>query len=202
MKDFRKQAEKRNLGLTVAIQAGGESSRMGRDKSFVLYQGRPMIEVVREQVKGLGEELILITNDPEPYAYLQLPLYADQYPGCGPLAGIHTSLKSASYEHVLIVACDMPLLNQPLLRYLISLRETADVIVPRWGKFPEPLHAVYSRACLPAVESYLEAERFKITGFYADVEVRYIDKEMIARFDPQGRSFTNVNTPADLTKKT
>jgi molybdopterin-guanine dinucleotide biosynthesis protein A len=202
MTDFGKQSENRNLGLTVAIQAGGESSRMGRDKSFVLYQGRPMIEVVRERVEVLGEELIVITNNPGPYAYLQLPLYADQYAGCGPLAGIHTALKSASHDHVLIVACDMPLLNRSLLRYLISLRETADVIVPRWGKFPEPLHAVYSKACLQAVESYLEAERYKITGFYADVKVRTIDKEIIARFDPQGQSFTNVNTPADLNKKT
>jgi molybdopterin-guanine dinucleotide biosynthesis protein A len=185
-------------GLTVAIQAGGASSRMGRDKSFIPYQERPMIEVVREKVKGLGDELIVITNNPVPYAHLNLPTYSDLYPDHGPLAGIFTALSAASYAHVLVVACDMPLLNEPLLRYLVSLKETADVIVPRWDRFPEPLHAVYSKACLPAIEPYLKARQLKITGFYADVMVRYVERQEIERFDPQGQSFTNVNTPEDL----
>lgn len=185
-------------GLTVAIQAGGESSRMGRDKSFVPYEGKPMIETVRQQVAELGDELIIITNDPEPYRYLQLPLYGDHYPGAGPLAGIHASLEAAAAPFVLVVACDMPLLNRDLLRYLISLKETADVIVPLWGKFPEPLHAVYSKRCIPAIESCLAANKNKITGFYSDVTVRMVTREELQRFDPEGRSFTNVNTPDDL----
>jgi molybdopterin-guanine dinucleotide biosynthesis protein A len=186
--------------LTVAIQAGGASSRMGRDKSFVPYQGRPMIEVVREKVEGLGDELIVITNNPAQYAHLNLPTYSDLYPDHGPLAGIFTALSAASYAHVLVVACDMPLLNKPLLRYLMSLKETADVVVPRWDRFPEPLHAVYSKACLPTIEPYLKARKLKITGFYAEVAVRYVEREEIERFDPQGRSFTNVNTPEDLSE--
>ncbi len=184
--------------LSIAIQAGGSSSRMGMDKSFVPYQGRPMIEVVREQVRDLGDELFVITNNPEPYAYLYLPLYPDLYRDHGPLAGIHTALAAATHSHVLMVACDMPLLNKPLLRYLISLKESADVVVPRWGRFPEPLHAVYSKTCLPAIEPYLKARKLKIIRFYADVAVRYVDREEIEPFDPQGRSFTNVNAPGDL----
>ena len=184
--------------LTVAIQAGGASSRMGRDKSFVPYQGRPMIEVVREKVERLTDELIIITNNPTPYTYLNLPLYSDLYADNGPLAGIFTALTEATYAHVLVVACDMPLLNKPLLRYLASLKDTADVIVPRWDRFPEPLHAVYSKACLPAIEPFLKARKLKITGFYAEVAVRYVEREEIERFDPQGQSFTNVNTPDDL----
>jgi molybdopterin-guanine dinucleotide biosynthesis protein A len=189
---------KNQPGLTVAIQAGGASSRMGTDKSFVLYHGRPMIEVVREQLKGLGNETILITNNPDPYAYLDLPTFADLYVDHGPLAGIFTALTAASYSHILIVACDMPLLNRSLLQHLISLKETADVIVPRWGKYPEPLHAVYGKTSIPAVEKYLKAGKLKITGFFADVVVRFVDQEEIEIFDPQGRSFTNVNTPDDL----
>ena len=161
-----------------------------------------MIEVVREQVEGLGDELIVISNNPQPYTYLELPLYPDLFPDYGPLAGIYTALTAASQPHLLVVACDMPLLNRSLLRYLISLKETADVIVPRWGKFPEPLHAVYSQACLPAIEAKLQAQNLKITGFYADVTVRYVEKEEIERFDPLGSSFTNVNTPGDLNEKT
>ena len=157
-----------------------------------------MIEVVREKVAGLGDELIVITNNPTPYDYLNLPLYSDLYADHGPLAGIFTALSAASYAHVLVIACDMPLLNEPLLQYLVSLKDTADVVVPRWDRFPEPLHAVYSKACLPAIEPYLKTRKLKITGFYADVTVRYVENEEIKRFDPQGRSFTNVNRPEDL----
>ena len=190
--------EKAKSGLTVAIQAGGESLRMGRDKSFVLYKGRPMIEVVRQQVQDLGDELLIISNNPEPYSYLNLPIVPDAYTKHGPLAGIFTSLKAAAHAHVLVVACDMPLLNKPLLRHLISLKDSADVVVPRWDRFPEPLHAVYGKGCLPFIESDLKSSKLKIIGFYAKVKVRYVGREEIERFDPQGQSFTNVNTPEDL----
>jgi len=189
---------KKHSGLTVAIQAGGASTRMGTDKSFVPYRGRPMIEVVCKRLNGLGDETILITNNPKPYSYLDLPMFADLYVDHGPLAGIFTALTAASNPHILIVACDMPLLNRPLLQHLISQKETADVVVPRWGKYPEPLHAVYGKTCIPAVEKYLKARKLKITGFFEDVTVRFIDQEEIERFDPQGRSFTNINTPDDL----
>ncbi len=185
-------------GLTVAIQAGGKSSRMGTDKAFVLFEGRPMIEVVRAAVEGLGDELILVTNKPEQYAHLGLPMFGDLYPETGPLGGIYTALHAAAHPHVLVVACDMPWLSRPLLEHMVGLRETADVIVPRWDKFPEPLHAVYSKACLEPIREKLEAEMLKITAFYGRVSVRFVDRPAIEQFDPDGRSFVNVNTPDDL----
>ncbi len=184
--------------LTVAIQAGGKSSRMGTDKSFVLYNGRPLIEVVREAVAGLGDELILITNKPAAYAHLGLPMFADLYPDTGPLGGIYTALHHAAHPHVLTVACDMPWLNRPLLAYMAGLRETADVIVPRWDKFPEPLHAIYSKACLEPIREKLDAQVFKITAFYGRVSVRFVERAEIEQYDPAGRSFVNVNTPDEL----
>jgi len=171
---------------------------MGRDKSFVPFNGRPMIEVVRDHVAGLGDELILISNNPDPYAYLGLPTFGDIYSDRGPLGGIHSALVNASFAHVLMVACDMPWLNRDLLGYLIGLRETADVIVPRWQKFPEPLHAVYGKSCLQPVEKQIKAGNLKITRFYSDVTVRFVEREEIIRLDPQGDSFTNVNRPQDL----
>ena len=185
-------------GLTVAIQSGGKSSRMGTDKAFVLFDGVPMIEVVRAAVAGLGDELILITNKPDDYAHLGLPMFGDLYPDTGPLGGIYTALSAAAHPHVLVVACDMPWLNRPLLEYMVGLRETADVVVPRWDKFPEPLHAVYSKACLEPIREKLEAEMFKITAFYGRVKVRFVERAEIERFDPDGRSFVNVNTPDEL----
>ena len=184
--------------LTIAIQAGGKSSRMGTDKSFVPFQGRPMIEVVRERVEGLGDEIILVTNKPDQYAHLGLPMFGDDYPDTGPLGGIYTAVRHARNEHTLVVACDMPWLNRPLLEYMIGLRETADIVVPRWEKFPEPLHAIYSKACLAPMRERLEAGQLKITAFFGRVSLRFVEREEIARFDPEGRSFVNVKTPDDL----
>jgi molybdopterin-guanine dinucleotide biosynthesis protein A len=184
--------------VTIAIMAGGQSSRMGRDKSFVEVDGQPMIERVRDRVADLGEELILITNKPDAYAHLGLPMFGDVYPDHGPLGGIYTAVYHAGHPHTLVVACDMPWLNRDLLRYMLAQRHSADVIVPRWAKFPEPLHAVYSKACREPIKEKLLAKRLKITGFFAQVDVHFVERETIAQFDPHGRSFVNVNTPEEL----
>jgi len=185
---------------TTAIMAGGKSSRMGTDKAFVPLLGKPMIEHVLERVSGLGDEQIIISNSPGKYRYLGLPVYSDIYEDHGPLGGLHAALAQATYEHVLVVACDMPWLNHSLLAYMVSLRYTADVIVPRWTEFPEPLHAVYSKACLDAVTGCLEAQRLKLIAFYSQVRIRFLERGELARFDAGGRSFANINTPGDLSQ--
>jgi molybdopterin-guanine dinucleotide biosynthesis protein A len=184
--------------ITVVIMAGGKSSRMGQDKSFVLFAGRPMIEVIQERVTGLGDELILVTNKPEEYAFLGLPMVSDVYPDHGSLGGIYTAVYHASYPHTLVVACDMPWLNRPLLEYMLTLRQTADVIIPRWQQHPEPLHAIYNKACLAPIEANLQAKRLKITGFFDKVQVHYVERAVIEKFDANGRSFANINTPDEL----
>jgi molybdenum cofactor guanylyltransferase len=184
--------------LTVAIMAGGKSSRMGTDKSFVPLLGKPMIEHVWERVQGLGSETLLVTNQPEQYAYLGLPMVSDIYQECGPLGGLHAALHHAGNSHVLVVACDMPWLKRPLLEHMIDLRHTADVIIPRWQEHPEPLHAIYSHACLAPIEKRLNARQLKLIGFFAEVTVHYLERSTIAQFDLEGQSFSNVNTPEEL----
>jgi molybdenum cofactor guanylyltransferase len=184
--------------LTVAIMAGGRSSRMGVDKSFVPYLGRPLINHVLERTANLGRDTIVITNRPDDYAHLGLPMFEDVYRDMGPLGGFHAALTYAATPYALIVACDMPWLQRALLEHQIGLRHTADIVVPRWNKFPEPMHAIYSQACLPHITTNLEAGLLKLVAFYGRVTVRYLDQEEICRFDPQGKSFRNINTPEDL----
>ena len=184
--------------FTTVIMAGGKSSRMGADKAFVPLLGKPLIEHVLESVSGLGDEQIIITNTPGRYRYLGLPLYSDIYEGFGPLGGLHAALAQARHRHLLVVACDMPWLDRDLLEYMVSLRATADVVVPRWTKYPEPLHAVYSKACLEPVTASLQARTLKLIAFYGQVQVRYLDREVLSTFDASGRSFANINTPEDL----
>ncbi len=157
-----------------------------------------MIEHVLEKVRGLGDELIIIANKPGRYQHLAVPTYADLVPDKGPLGGLYTALYGSTKPYVLVVACDMPWLNRRLLDYMISIRNQADLIVPRWTDHPEPLHALYSKGCLPAIESRLFGGELKMVSFYDDIKVHYVEKGKIAQFDPDGRSFANVNTPVDL----
>lgn len=173
---------------------------MGTDKSFVPLLGKTLIEHVLDSVKGLGSENLIITNRPKGYAHLGLPMVTDIFRDHGPLGGMHAALHYAESPHVLIVACDMPWLNRSLLQHMISRREEADVIVPRWDRFPEPLHAVYSRQCLAHIENNLKEKKLKIVSFYSKVDVLFLDRAAIVTFDPSGRSFANINTPQDLSE--
>jgi molybdopterin-guanine dinucleotide biosynthesis protein A len=185
--------------LTIAIQSGGQSRRMQRDKGLVPLNGRPLIEHLLERVRPLGDEILITTNQPQDYAYLGLPMAADETPGAGALAGLHTALKAALGERVLVLACDMPFVNVPLLKHLLELSVDVDIVVPRWQDILQTLHAVYRRsACLPAIEQVLEQGLKRVISFYPQVEVRDISEQEILRFDPGGLSFFNVNTPEEL----
>jgi molybdopterin-guanine dinucleotide biosynthesis protein A len=189
--------------FTVAILAGGKSSRMGTDKSFVPLLGRPMIEHVLERVADLGQsETILIVNRPDDYAHLGPPMFSDVIPDKGSLGGIYSALHYSRSDSALVLACDMPLVNPPLLRYMIGLRGEEggpyDVIVPRVDDHPQGLHAIYSRSCLEPIRECIDADRLKVIGFYDRMHVRYLDAPEYARFDPRGLSFQNINTPDEL----
>lgn len=185
---------------TVAINAGGKSSRMGVDKSFVPLLGKPMIEHVIARVADLGQrETILVTNKPDLYAHLGLPMFEDALPDKGSLGGIYTALLNSASEYTLCVACDMPFLNPDLLRHMIGLiTPDVDVIVPRVDGYPEGMHAVYRRRCAEPIRRKLDVDRLKIIGFYDEVRVRTLDEDEWRPLDPRGLSFRNINTPDEL----
>jgi molybdopterin-guanine dinucleotide biosynthesis protein A len=184
--------------LTVALLAGGKSSRMGADKSFVRLLGRPLIEEILAQAAGLGTETIIVTNRPDDYRYLGLPLFGDVLPDKGALGGLYTALHSATQPYVLCLACDMPFVVRPLLDYLLTLIPEGDVIMPRLGREAEPFRAIYARACLGPIRAALDAGKMRVISFFPDVRVRFVDEPEIDRFDPDHRSFFNINTPDDL----
>ncbi|MCL4296011.1 MAG: molybdenum cofactor guanylyltransferase [Anaerolineae bacterium] len=187
--------------VSVAILAGGQSKRMGRDKAFLEVGDQPVIERVVSRVRGLTDDLFISANEPEKYACLGLPIVADIYPDKAALGGMYSVIQAARHPHVLVVACDMPFLHVGLLQYLIELAPTADVVVPLINPpQPETLHAVYSKVCLPAVERRLLADQLRIIGFFDEVSVRYLERAEVARFDPQFYSFLNMNTPEEWEK--
>ena len=186
--------------LTLALMAGGKSSRMGTDKSFVLLDGKPLIEHLMRRTASLGQnETILIANRPDDYAHFGLPMFSDVLPEKGSLGGIYSAVYHSQSEYTLVLACDMPFANPALLRHMIGLLDSPyDVVVPRVAGYPEGLHAIYGKTCLPAIRARLDADHLKVIGFYEDVRVRYLDEAEYQRFDAQGLSFFNVNTPEEL----
>jgi molybdopterin-guanine dinucleotide biosynthesis protein A len=184
--------------VSVAIQAGGRSERMGGDKALVQLAGRPLITHVLERAAPLADEVLVTTNSPDDYAFLGLRLVEDERPGAGALAGLQTALRAARYDVVLVLACDLPFVCVPLLEHMLRLTSQADVVIPRWrGEF-EPLHAVYRRTCLPAVELALAEGPQRMISFLPAVRSTVVEEDQVAAFDPQGLTFFNINTPDDL----
>ncbi len=184
--------------ISVVIQAGGRSSRMGQDKALVMLGDRPMIAHTLACVADLGNEILLTTNAADKLTWLGLPMFGDEQPGAGALPGLQTALRAAAGEYVLVVAVDMPFLNRDLLAYQLQIRATADIIVPVWEERHQTMHTVYHRQnTLAAVENALANGKKRMNSFYDDLVVREVTAEEIGRFD-DGITFFNVNTAAQL----
>jgi molybdopterin-guanine dinucleotide biosynthesis protein A len=185
--------------ISVVVLAGGESRRLGVTKAFLEMEGKPLVAHTVGRLSALSSDLIIVTNDSEPYRRLGLGarLVPDERQGVGSLMGIYSGLRAAHHYHALVVACDMPFLSLPLLHYMTGLVEGQDVVIPRMGRWFEPLHAIYSKDCLGPIARLLEKNRRRIMSFFPDVHVRHVERDEIDRFDPERRSFLNINTPAD-----
>jgi len=189
--------------LTICIQAGGQSSRMGEDKALKTFLGRPLIQRVVERLSPVADELIVTTNHPDDYAFLKLPLISDLKPGRGALGGLYTAIASASNPIVAVVACDMPFASATLLEAAtrLMLEEGADVVIAKSDEGFEPLHTVYRReTCLPAIEAAIEADQWKVVAWFPQVKLRVLTSDEIKRYDPSGLAFWNVNTPEEFAK--
>ena len=186
-------------GLAAAIVVGGASRRMGEPKAFLALAGVPLIERALATLRQLSDEILLVGGDAAPYAHLGLPHHGDRLPG-GALAGIHSAIHHSPCRHTLVVACDMPFLSASLLRAMAECarRDDFDVVAPTVAGYPQGLHAIYSRACLAPIAERLRANRRKVIGFYPAVRVDYWDEARWQKYDAAGRSFANLNTPAEL----
>lgn len=187
--------------LTLVVQAGGESRRMGKDKALLLFLGQPMIQRVLGRLAHMADEVIVTTNHPSAYRFLDLPLAADLLPGRGALGGLFTALSVATQPLVAVVACDMPFVNPGLLQAahdkLLAL--DCDAVIPLTAEGSEPFHAVYRReTCLPVVQRALQADKWRVNSWFEAVNMCYQMEEAIQHHDPEGLAFWNVNTPEEL----
>ena len=187
--------------LSLVIQAGGQSSRMGEDKALKPFLGRPLIQRVVDRLASIADELLVTTNRPDDYAFLGLRCVPDLVPGRGTLGGLYTAVASASFPIVAVAACDLPFASASVFEAAVGLlvREEADVVVPHSIGGLEPMHAVYRRlTCLPVIQFALETNQLKVVAWFPQMRVREQTPEEVAALDPAGLAFWNINTPEDF----
>ncbi len=188
------------MKTTGIILAGGKNLRMGQNKAFLEVKGERIIDRIKRIFVDLFDEVLLITNSPRDYLDLNLRIVADLYRERGSLAGIFTGLFHASFSHAFVAACDMPFLNPALIAHLVGLSPGYDIVIPRTEDGLQPLHAVYSRKCLPFMEDLLREGNLKILDFFHRVKKREIPPGEMIRLDPHLSSFLNLNSPEDLSR--
>lgn len=184
--------------MTAIVLAGGKSSRLGRDKALEKIGGRYLIERVIDSLSQLGDDIIVVTAAPNQLSELHVEKVLDTYPRTGAKVGLCTGLNASLSFYSLAVACDMPFLNIDLLRHLIDSASGFDAVIPRIGDNIEPLHAVYSKNCIPVLEEHIRKGRMKISDLFDEINVRYVEADEIERYDPQRLSLFNINSEADL----
>lgn len=194
---------------SAVILAGGMSRRLGHDKRQLRLWGEhgpTLLERTVATAGALCADVVVVLNDPEAWAALPARIVGDRYPDGGALGGIISGLEACRESHALVLACDMPLLSPPLLRAMLAHPRDYDALVPRSpdaravrnSQGIEPLHAIYARSCLGPLRAALESGRRQIAASLAGLRVAYLEPEQIRRLDPQGFSFLNINTVAQI----
>jgi molybdopterin-guanine dinucleotide biosynthesis protein A len=187
-------------GNVGAILAGGQSRRMGENKAAMMFGDEPLLTRVARRLSPAVDELLVI--GPQTLAPLasEARVVEDALPAIGPLGGLHTAFIATTSAHIFLVACDMPFIRPGLVRAMMAVAETrgdAHVVALEANGRVQPLHAVYSRGCLPVVERVLKSSDHSLHALLVQLAVVAIDAETVRREDPDGLSAFNVNTPDD-----
>ncbi|MDD5704250.1 MAG: molybdenum cofactor guanylyltransferase [Dehalococcoidales bacterium] len=190
------------MDIGCIILAGGKGLRLGCDKVLETAGNKTLLEQVISIISLLCNKIVIVTAQgreiPKSISRSKLEVVTDIFPDRGPLGGIYTGLTRSECFYNITVACDMPFLNQALLRYMMQLSTSYDVVVPRINNMVEPLHSVYSKSCLGPIEDMLKQDKLNVNKLLSLVRARYVEAEEIDRFDPEHLSFFNINTKADL----
>jgi len=185
------------LPMSGIILCGGKSSRMGRPKAFLPFEGRSFIENRLLSMQELFSEVFLVANNPDDYSHLSDDVVKDIIPNRGPLVGILSGLLVSSFEHSFVIACDMPLVDNKLMRAMATQRHGADILVLDHAEGVEPLCGIYSKNCIQSLEESIFAGTLKAVDFLTGMNAKTY-RAPIQTGKPLPAYF-NVNTPQDYT---
>ncbi len=188
------------IEVTGVLLAGGKSRRMGEDKRYLVVGKQTLLERGLGVLSSIFQEVLVVIAQDSPPLDVDARVVRDLVPDCGSLGGLYTGLTQATTPYIFVVACDMPFLDQAVISQFTSRRATADIVMAKLAARLHPMHALYGKGCLPAMEQMILARQLKVQEMvsHASLRVRYVTEADLLTIDPSGRSFRNVNTPADL----
>lgn len=190
-------ARVRTVPVSAVVLAGGKSSRMGRPKALLPFDGEPLIAHTVRLLQKVFPDIVLVAAPGQELPALPVTLVRDEVAYQGPVAGILYGLRAAREDLCFVTSCDAPFLNGELIAHLLSVATEYDVVVPYWEGRLQPLHAVYRRSVAPLLQEQLERGELRPIFLYQKVRTREVSEEEIRRFDPEGLSFRNMNSPED-----
>jgi molybdenum cofactor guanylyltransferase len=188
------------IEVTGVLLAGGKSLRMGKDKRHLVVGEQTLLHRGLTVLRSIFQEvLVVIAQDSSPLD-IDARVIRDLVPDGGSLGGIYTGLMQARTPCIFVVGCDMPFLNQSVITHIMTQRAAADIVMAKLAGRLHPMHALYGRRCLPAMEQMILARQLKIQDLvsHASIQVRYLTEADLHSIDPSWRSFHNVNTPEDF----
>jgi len=186
-----------NTNAAAVILSGGKSSRMGSPKALLLFDGEPLVVHVARALNRLFPEVVVVAAPGQELPPLNATLVLDEVVYQGPVGGIYYGLRAAHGEFCFVTSCDVPFLSSALISHLLSQISDCDVVVPYWQERFQPLCAVYRRNVAPLLKEQLERGELRPIFLYDKVRTRKIEEEEIRRFDPDGLSFFNMNSPEE-----
>lgn len=187
------------MEVSGAVLAGGRGTRLGQDKALVEVGGEPLLARVVGRLAQVCAEVLVVGRAAGPPLPAPAKFVLDLIPGQAALGGLYTAVSAAACPLVIVVACDMPFVDPTLLRFLLGFTgDGVDAVVPLVRGEPQPLHAVYSRACAGGAAAQIMTGDLKMAKLLDRLRVRYVAEAELRAVDPELRSFFNINTPADL----
>lgn len=179
------------INMTLAILAGGKSSRMGKDKAFLEYRDKSFIENIINKGNKF-QEILIVSNNKKDYEKFNIKVVQDIYKEKGPIGGIHAALVNSKFNKVLCVACDMPLLSEETLVNLSKEKDESEVVIPKINGRLQPLCAIYTKSLIERIEENIQKNRKKLIDNIKDFDFKILDKNNLNKKD-----FININTPKD-----
>ncbi len=188
------------IDVTGVLLAGGKSRRMGEDKRYLVVGEQTLLERGLALLRSIFQEVLVVIAQDSPLLEVDVRVVRDLVPECGSLGGLYTGLVQATTPYIFVVACDMPFLDPAVIAQFTSRRAAADIVMAKLAARLHPMHALYGKGCLPVVEQMIRTRQLKIQEIVSQSSllVRYVTEADLVAIDPTGRSFQNVNTPADL----
>lgn len=195
---MNKKIKRETEDCAVVVMAGGESSRFGTNKALVKWQGKTLMEDIIQKALTVTNNVVLSVKNLSDYNWLDLPKIPDEKRGIGPMGGLYSALKALSSSKVLIIACDMPLLDPRFIKFMIDIQAPEPVVIPKAKGRLHPLHARYHKSLLPVIEALIEKSAYKMSELLKKVPVKKINQEDVAQEIDLEACLSNVNTVEDF----